>query len=167
MSETLQRKARSRVLLATIVAVLASVFADSSAAQAVGGPCEAPRYKALLQVDFGTMSDDDYRYFLTLDQACRMHKRELAATITGSPDEFNPCIHPPYAVVAAVATAVMTEREYVYYREVDRECTAYHLANGIPDQEDPPPARSMLGQRLFASVAVLGSIVAMLFASVD
>jgi hypothetical protein len=135
---------------------------------AVGGACENERYEALLGTGFAALSDEQYRYFLVLDQACRMHKRDVAATVAGSPDAANPCIHEPYKTIAAKAPASMTEREHAYFREVRPECTAYTQAIGAAAAPGPATISGpSLGQRFLTSVAVLGSLVATLVASLN
>ena len=159
--------------LATIALVWAGTAATRQAAAqtgpgavGVGGACENERYEALLQAGLAALNEEQYRYFLALDEACRMHKRDIAATVAGSPDAANPCIHEPYKRLAAKEPANMMGREYAYFREVDRECTAYTQANRATADSDPPLGPSWR-RRFLTSVAVVGSIVATLVASLN
>ncbi len=174
MTSKTHRRAGFRRVLAAVVIVWAGAFAGQAAAQAapgpvsVGGACEDERYDALLKAGLAPMDEEQYRYFLVLDQACRMHKRDVAATVAGSPDAANPCIHEPYKALAAKAPASMTPREHTYFREVDRECKAYMQGKGaVAGPATTDDSEPSAGRRLLTSVVVLGSIVATLVASLN
>lgn len=171
MFMTLLRRAGFRTALG-LAGLAWMVLGAQAAAQtpgpvAVGGACEDERYEALLGAGFAAMSEEQYRYFLVLDQACRMHKRDVAATVAGSPDAANPCIHEPYKTIAAKAPTSMSSREHGYFREVNPECKAYMQARGPVAGPAPTSSGPSAGQRLLTSVVMLGSIVATLVASLN
>jgi hypothetical protein len=170
MSSKARRIASCRIVLAVVALTCVGVLASDSAAQAaqppvaVGGACEDARYKALLQTDIGSRGDGEHAYFLALDNLCREHKRQLAGAVAGSVESYNACAHAPYADLAAAKTpAGMTNREYAYFVVVDRECTAYKEKGGKTRRQAGPSP----GRQFVTSLAVIGSIIATVVASLQ
>lgn len=176
MSQTPRRSAGSRMMLALAVALLACGFAETAASQtvasntSVGGACDKARYKALLQTGIAGMGHEEYPFFLELDAACRTHKRDMAQVVAGSPEQFNPCIHPPYASLAASKKPRdMTEREYGYFSVVDRECEVYQqsLSQDARATAAVTPSQPTAGRRWFTGLLAAGAILATLVASLN
>lgn len=173
MTRKMRRSFGFRIILATAALVWAVACADQAAAQsapepvAVGGACEVPRYKTLLQTPISGMGHVEYTYFVGLDSACRTHKRGLAETLAGSAAHFNVCAHTPYANLLPKAPSAMSQREYDYFVVVDREC-AEHKAAAVgqaPAQQAQGIGIPSPGRQLLTGLIVVGGIIATLVAS--
>ena len=120
--------------------------------------CASARYKELLQTPFVAMGDNEFDYFVRLDQQCRDYKRKHLA------DAFDVCQHQPYAdLLKAKAPSDMSDREYGYFRPVDRECTA--SKQGAPPTQPPTPEEQSSIAPFLAALAVVGATIANLVAS--